>query len=127
MAIRMLMVITVLFIPIMMIGFGKLFMELPPDKINILYGYRTSMSMKNSDTWEYAHHYIGKLWLKLGFISLIPTTMAMGYVYMRDLSIIESWVSGIVWILVIILLVTIFLTEIELKKTFDSKGIRKVH
>lgn len=127
MAIRMLMVITVLFIPIMMIGFGKLFMELPPDKINILYGYRTSMSMKNSDTWEYAHYYIGKLWLKLGLISLIPTTVAMVYVFEFDLSIIESWVGIIVWILVTVLTVTVFLTEIELKKNFDSKGIRKVY
>jgi uncharacterized membrane protein len=124
MTIWILMVITVLFIPITMIGFGKLFMELPPDKINILYGYRTTMSMKNSDTWEYAHHYIGKLWLKIGFISLIPTIIAMVYVYLKDLSIIESWVGTIVWILVIVMLITIFLTEIELKKTFDKEGNR---
>lgn len=48
-----------LLIPISMIGFGKLFMKTTPKEINGLFGYRTSMSMKNKDTWIFAHHYCG--------------------------------------------------------------------
>ena len=51
-----------LVIPIIMIGFGFLFGKRPPKEINYLCGYRTRMSMKNIDTWVFAHRYCGRLW-----------------------------------------------------------------
>ena len=66
-----------LLIPFTMIGFGKYFMKSAPGNINIVFGYRTSMSMKNQDTWEFAHEYCGKLWFKWGKITLILTVIAM--------------------------------------------------
>ena len=50
-----------LLLPLMMAGFGKLFMTKSPQNINVAFGYRTTMSMKNKDTWEFAHKYCGKL------------------------------------------------------------------
>lgn len=54
------MLIMDLLIPFTMIGFGKMFLKKAPDQINYVFGYRTSMSMKNQDTWVFAHHYCGK-------------------------------------------------------------------
>lgn len=51
-----------LLIPVTMIGFGKMFLKHSPKEINMAFGYRTSMSMKNRDTWEFAHKYCGKIW-----------------------------------------------------------------
>ena len=51
------MLIMDLLIPFTMIGFGKMFLKKAPDQINYVFGYRTSMSMKNQDTWVFAHHY----------------------------------------------------------------------
>ena len=48
-----------LLIPFTMIGFGKLFMTKLPQDINTVFGYRTTMSMKNKDTWAFAHN----LWI----------------------------------------------------------------
>ena len=31
------------------------------EDVNFVFGYRTSMSMKNKDTWEFAHKYCGKV------------------------------------------------------------------
>lgn len=45
------MLIMDLLIPFTMIGFGKCFLKKAPDNINSVFGYRTSMSMKNKDTW----------------------------------------------------------------------------
>ena len=45
------MLIMDLLIPFTMIGFGKMFLKKAPDQINYVFGYRTSMSMKNQDTW----------------------------------------------------------------------------
>ena len=44
-----------LMIPLTMIGFGRSFMKNTPKEINAVFGYRTSISMKNKDTWENPH------------------------------------------------------------------------
>ena len=56
------MLIMDLLLPFTMIGFGRYFMKKAPKEINSVFGYRTSMSMKNKDTWEFAHKYCGKVW-----------------------------------------------------------------
>lgn len=62
-------------IPLMMIAFGRLFLKHPPKEINAVFGYRTSRSMKNKDTWEFAHRYCGKLWFRCGLV-LLPLSAA---------------------------------------------------
>ena len=65
------MLIVNLLIPIVMMGLGSRFVKTPPKTINFIYGYRTSMSMKNKDTWIFAHNYIGELWRITGSIMFI--------------------------------------------------------
>lgn len=43
------------------IGFGMMFMRHIPYEINMVFGYRTKMSTKNRDTWEFAHQYCGNV------------------------------------------------------------------
>ena len=61
-----------LLIPVLMIIFGRIMYKHAPKSINGVYGYRTSMSMKNEDTWKFAHDDCGRLWYKIGLIMLIP-------------------------------------------------------
>lgn len=70
------MLIMDLLIPGIMIGFGSYFAENAPENINLLFGYRTPRSMKNRNTWEFAHHYFGKLWRVTGWI-LFPVSIAV--------------------------------------------------
>lgn len=56
------MLIMDLLTPIIMIGFGRYFLKDAPKEINPVFGYRTAMSMKNRDTWEFVHKYLGKIW-----------------------------------------------------------------
>ena len=44
-----------LLIPAIMLGAGKLFLKKAPKDIYWIFGYRTTMSMKNADTWAFAH------------------------------------------------------------------------
>ena len=74
------MCVTVLLIPFLMISFGGLFSRSAPKEINSAFGYRTSMSMKNADTWQFAHHYFGKIWRTLGWILIIPSVIPMLFV-----------------------------------------------
>ena len=77
------MCVTVLLIPFLMISFGGLFSRSAPKEINSAFGYRTSMSMKNADTWQFAHHYFGKIWRTLGWILIIPSVIPMLFVWIQ--------------------------------------------
>ena len=52
-------------------------MKKAPDQINYVFGYRTSMSMKNQDTWVFAHHYCGKIWYICGLILLVVSLIVL--------------------------------------------------
>ena len=54
--------------------YWKKISEKPPKEINAMYGYRTAMSMKNKETWKYAHRCCGKLWYVSGLV-MIPVTV----------------------------------------------------
>ncbi len=49
------MLIMLLLIPFSMFGLGMYFCKNIPKEINCIFGYRTSRSMKNQDTWKFAH------------------------------------------------------------------------
>ena len=116
------MLIMDLLIPLTMIGFGRLFSTKPPKKINAAFGYRTAMSMKNRDTWEFAHKFCGKLWFIYGFILLPISIIPLLFVLNRSVAVVGT-IGGIVCIIQLVLLViSIFRTEIALKKTFDQNG-----
>ena len=66
-----------LIIPLSMIFLGKYFSKRAPKEINMLFGYRTTRSTKNQDTWQFAHHFFGRLWYKMGLLLLILSVAAM--------------------------------------------------
>ena len=111
-----------LLIPATMIMFGRLFLTKAPKKINYIYGYRTTMSMKNKDTWEFAHKFCGKLWFKCGLVLLPISVTPLIFVIHRSIDTIGS-VGGIVCFIQLVPLIgSIFPTEAALKKTFDPNG-----
>lgn len=111
-----------LIIPLTMVGFGKLFMTKSPRNINAVFGYRTTMSMKNKDTWEFAHKYCGKLWFKCGLVLLPLSVIPLIFVFSEGTDVIGT-VGGIVCAVQLIPLIgSIFLTEAALKKIFDKNG-----
>ena len=119
------MLIMNLLIPVMMIGFGKYFMKSAPGSINIVFGYRTSMSMKNQDTWKFAHEYCGKLWYKWGMIMLILTIIVMLFLLGKSVDTIGYWGGAVCMIQLVSLIGAIFPTESALHRTFDKNGKRK--
>ncbi len=113
-------------IPAIMIIFGKIFENRVPKRINNFYGYRTSMSMKNQDTWEFAHKYCGMLWKKAGLIMGIVTLIitVVSFNLTEDM---QGIVCGIiVTIQTIVLIGSIFPVEKALKKNFDKNGYRNI-
>ena len=120
------MLCTVLLVPLIMLFFGFYFKNKSPKEINSLFGYRTTMSMKNKDTWEFAHHFCGRLWLVLGMIMLPLSVIPMLFFINQDIDVVGIAGGIIEGIQVVVLLISIFPTEKALKKTFDENGNRRI-
>ena len=114
-----------LIIPLSMIFLGKYFSKRAPGQINMLFGYRTARSMKNQDTWQFAHHYFGKLWFKMGLWMLVLTVAAMLLVFGRDKDMVGTVGSIVCLVQLPVMLYAILPTERALKKNFDEDGKRK--
>lgn len=114
-----------LLFPAIMILFGAVFTKTAPKKINYIFGYRTDMSMKNRDTWEFAHKHIGKLWFLFGLLLIPITVIPMLFVIGKTENIVGAVGLIVGFINTIVLIVPIFFTEKALNKTFDKDGNRK--
>ena len=114
-----------LLFPVVMILFGTMFMKSAPKKINYIFGYRTEMSMKNRDTWEFAHKHIGKLWFRFGLLLIPITVIPMLFVIGKTENIVGTVGLIVGFINTIVLIVPIFFTEKALNKAFDKDGKRK--
>ena len=114
-----------LLFPVIMIVMGRYFMKTSPEEINYIFGYRTNMSMKNKDTWDFAHKYIGKLWFYLGLLLIPITVIPMLFVLGGTEDVVGTMGCIICVIALIILIVPIFPTERALKMNFDKDGNRK--
>ena len=114
-----------LVIPLTMIIFGRHFMHSPPKEINGSYGYRTSMSMKSRETWDFAHRYFGRLWFILGLMLLPLSAAAMLFLLGESVKAIGNSSLIIMGVQLLFLIIPIFPTERALKKNFDRFGFRR--
>ena len=114
-----------LVIPIIMILCGRMMWKHPPKSINGIIGYRTRRSMINSNTWQYAQEYCGRLWWKVGWVMLLPSVLLHIPFYGSSENAVGVMGCILCAIQCIALIVPIYVTESALKKNFTDKGIRK--
>lgn len=112
-------------VPLLMIISGVIFLRRTPQKINCIFGYRTSMSMLNKDTWKFAHMCCGKIWCKCGLICFGLTLIIMVCCLVINKNIIETLSVVVILLQCIMIFVTIFVVERKLKSNFDKEGNRK--
>ena len=112
-----------LLIPATMIGFGRMMEKNPSGVVDSSFGYRTKRSMKNQETWDFAHEYCGRLWVKAGW-ALVPLAV-VGQALTLLCPEVESMCN---WSLVpttaetAVMAATIFPVERALKRNFDKDG-----
>ena len=131
------MLLFVLMIPLTMIYFGRRFFKSPPKSINATFGYRSTMSMKNQETWKLAHRVCGRYWFICGLILLRGAWTSGGWLLL-PLSVVPIlFVIGrgtetigytgviTVFIQLVPMLCALPVTEHALRKKFDKNGMRK--
>lgn len=112
-------------LPLTMIGFGRYFSKKTFDKPNSFCGYRTRQSMRNRDTWRYAHHMIGMIWFISGIILLPVSVGGMLFWIGKSTSVVGRAGAIICGIQLAVLLIGIIPTELALKRRFDRSGRRR--
>ena len=116
-----------LLIPLVMIIFGRVFEKKPP-KIGMskfAFGYRTIMSMRNADTWEYAHRFFGKLWFRFGIVLGLISIIVLFFFIGKDKDTVGFAGMIICYVQMAVMLIPVIPTEISLRRNFDKNGKRK--
>ena len=113
--------IIILIIPITMVYLGYSYLTHPPKNINGLSGYRTTMSMKNKKTWEFAHRYIGTIWLKSGLIMLFLVALTLYIIAEKPIDTFQYVCRTVQASELTYFFITIICTEIALRKKFTNK------
>ena len=119
------MLLTSLLIPVIMLVFGWIFRRQAPKKINVWYGYRSARSMKNEDTWVFAHQHIGRTWMLVGAVMLLISVIPMIAVYGKDDDTVSVVSLVLLFVQMLPMIMSLIPTERALKRTFDENGIRK--
>lgn len=114
-----------LIIPLVMVVGGYVMYRKPPKRINHFIGFRTKMSMKNDDTWKFAHERCGKLWLKIGIILLIASAVIQIPFLRSDDFTLDVLTLTLETVQLAVLIVSALSVEKKLKKTFDENGNRR--
>ena len=114
-----------LLIPAIMLGAGKLFTKNTPQDINWIIGYRTTMSMKNEDTWAFAHKVAGAFWWKWGWVALVITVVGMLLLLGRSVELVSTAGCVLLFLQLVPVIAVIPHTEKALRNTFDKAGNRK--
>jgi uncharacterized membrane protein len=112
---------TTLLIPITMLVVGIFWRRHAPKSINSIYGFRTAMSMKNQETWDFAHACCSRVWLICG-LWILPLTVIAMYLCRSNFVTASLWILGVQ---LAILVCSVIPTCRALNRRFDREGRRK--
>ena len=122
---KVIMLISVSFVPLVLIVTAALFKKYPIKEPNIAIGFRTKMSMMNKDTWNYAQRLFPLCWMKLGRILLPISIAALFLLYSEDNDYTGRVVTVLMFIQALLMLASAAYVNLKLNKVFNKDGTRK--
>ena len=109
-------------IPLIMMITGRRIRYHCPKKIHGIIGYRTKRSMKNMDTWKFAHAHAGNLWWELGIGLFVPTLLIHIPFYGASDNALGSVSTVLIAVQLSILIGSVYQTEAALSQAFNEDG-----
>ncbi len=110
-------------IPATFLGVGRYFTHHTPGR-NSAFGYRTPLSSKSDEANAFACQYIGRLWWRIGLVSLPVTVLVfLVLLILRPDKDATGWVSF--WLTMAecgAMLLSILPTELALHRNFNKDG-----
>ena len=80
------------------------------------------MSMKNRETWDFAHKYLGDLWFKLGTPMLAISSVAALIIFRGSDRAIMIACTVFILLDILLMVIPVYFTEKALKANFDENG-----
>ena len=123
--IEMLTRIAVMVGPVLMLGFGLLYLLAPPKEANYRLGYRFWWSMASLDAWQFTHHIAGMFFTTLGLIlTIVMSLICNGYRDMGTEEMLDSALRCIGWVIGLTVIACLAIDALVVI-VFDSKGFRR--
>jgi uncharacterized membrane protein len=123
--IEMLTRIAVMVGPVLMLGFGLLYLLAPPKEANYRLGYRFWWSMASLDAWQFTHHIAGMVFTTLGLVlTIVMSLICNGYRDMGTVEMLDSALHCIGWIIGLTVIACLAIDALVVI-VFDSKGFRR--
>jgi uncharacterized membrane protein len=94
---------------------GLLLKKYPPKKVNILYGYRTSSSMKSQERWDFSQKYCALLFIRLAVLAVVLSVLALFLNLAKNVAVI----SGLS-VMIFLFIFAIVKTEKAIKAKFGK-------
>ena len=111
--------------PLLLLGFGLLYLLAPPKEANYRLGYRFWWSMASLDAWQFTHHIAGMVFTTLGLIlTIIMSLICNGYRDMGTEEMLDSALRCIGWVIGLTVIACLAIDALVVI-VFDSKGFRR--
>lgn len=111
--------------PLLILGFGLLYLISPPKEANYSLGYRFWWSMASLDAWQFTHRLAGWIWTPLGLIlTIVMAVICNGFRGMdiMDMALLSAKCLG--WELALTVIACMVI-NIAVIVVFDRKGFRR--
>ena len=101
--VELLMRIFVMAGPLLLLGFGILYLVSPPKEANYSLGYRFYWSMSSLHAWTFTHRLVGVVWTVLGLVlSIVMAVYCASFRDMAPMDMVYAAIGCIFWQLVLI-------------------------
>ena len=104
----------------LMLVLSLIFFYFSPKKINLIYGHKTSISMKNQDTWDEANKRSTHMILLVSALTCILQLVGIVFNINQEATLLYATIF-----IVAGLIIGVILIEKQLKTIFDKDGNRK--
>lgn len=111
--------------PLLILGFGLMYLIAPPKEANYVLGYRFWWSMASLDAWQFTHKLAGRIWVPLGLVlTIVMAVICNGFRRMDPMEMAFSAAKCIGWELALIALSCLAINLVVVI-VFDRRGFRR--
>jgi len=111
--------------PLLLLGFGLVYLFAPPKEANYAVGWRFWWSMASLDAWQFTHRWTGYIWTGLGaLLTIIMLFVCNAFRRMEPMEMVWSAVKSLGWELGLIGAACIGI-NIAVLVVFDKDGFRR--
>jgi hypothetical protein len=111
--------------PILLLGFGLVYLLAPPKEANYGLGYRFWWGMASLEAWKFTQRIAGMVWSGLGAVlTIVMALICSGFRDLEPMDMVRRAGTCLIWELVLIAIACIAINVVVMKK-FDKDGYRR--